>query len=327
MNKLHFKYTLANLAGYKFNIVKIDSNVYDPSAYYHKENFPDVEITRPTIPTDLFLLHDKCLLTVNGYIYPTEYHNERLYIPKATISMLKSKSNAIGILSFNNLSDKLIKYKITPDMITSEIPFGLYEKAIITLGSPVRSPILVICGYMFFEDDEIFYRASETSFVIRIDKLLYIERLYELNRYTDIFSRLEIPVSHSNPSVIDYDVAKSDSAIINFLTEFNSFIVDVPVENLHAKKIYLEHSTVPGSFRTELKPELPIIIGYGKIAEYYKKQTNDFKYNVYINDAYYNNHLFTKTASNLVKILNDHRVVGQTYELSEAFFLDIYTNV
>lgn len=316
------RYQLANTAGYKFNIVKIGHNEYDPLAYYHKENFPDVEITRPNIDTDLHLLDTKCLLTVNGYIYPIIYNNNRLFIPNATKTMIKSRSNNIGILSFNNLNSNLIKHNITIDMITTESPYSLYEKAIITFQNDLNSVILVIAGYPIFENSEYFYRVSGNSFALRLDRLQYIEKLYELSRYRDIFEELTIPVSSNNPSMIDANIARSDAIILKFLTLFNTFLVEIPT-TLTINKIYLEHSNVPGNFRTEINPTYPIVVGYGKFCEYAKKKTNDTKYTVYINDSYYNQHLISNMSYENITIYNDHRLVGSTYRLSNAFFLKI----
>ena len=325
MTQAHFNYRLANNIGYKFDICKIGFNNYDELAYYHKENFPDVEVTRPNTTTDLALLHNKCLLTVNGFICPTQYSAGRLYIPNATKSLMKSRANHIGILSFNKLSSNLIKRPITETMVSSEAPFNLYEKAIITFDEDIQSPILIIAGYMVFENPEFFYRVSNRSFVLRLDRLNYIEKLYELQRSRNIFEELEIPTSINNDSLIDAGVARSNETITKFLSLFNSFLVDIPVDNLHTNKIYLEHSNVPGNFRTEREPDMPILIGYGKIGEYYVKKNNDTKFTVYLNDAYYNQHLISNKSFTDIELYNDHRVVDDTYRLSQAFFLDIYT--
>ena len=325
MSRLQFNYQLANTAGYKFHIKKMGFNNYDELAYYHKENFPDVELTRPGTETDLSLLNNKCLLSVNGYLYPTVYQDSKLYIPNATKSMIKSRANNIGILSFNNLSSNITKLPINIAMITPEAPFTLFEKAIITFEEDIQSPILSICGYMVFENPEFFYRVSNRSFALRLDRLNYVEKLYELERYRDIFKELEIPTSVNNPTLIDASVARSDAIIIKFLTSFNSFLVNIPINNLHIEKVYLEHSNVPGNFRTEIEPNMPLMVGYGKLSEYIKKKTTDTKYTVYMNDAYYNQHLISNHSFTDITLYNDHRVIGNTYRLSQAYFLNMYT--
>ncbi len=316
-------YKLATVAGYKHNIVKMGHESYDPLAYYYKENFPDVELTRPNTQTDLSLLHTKCLMTVNGYIYPTAYSDKRLYIPKATTSMLKSKHNSVGILSFNGHSKPLNKLTITIDMITPESPTALFEKAIITFDRPIGNAFLVLAGYMVFEQPEFFYRVSDRSFVLRLDKLNYMERLFELSYYRNIFDELGIEVSPNNPYVVDANVARSDPVIVKMLTLFNTFLVEVPDASLVRRKIYLEHSSVPGNFRTETAPSLPLITGYGKLSEYIVRKHNDTKHTVYINDGYMNNFLFSKLSTSEINIYNNHRQVGNSYELSQAFFLEV----
>lgn len=323
MTQKHFNYQLANTAGYKFNICKIGFNNYDELAYYHKDNFPDIEITRPNTFTEMSIIHNKSLVSINGYIYPTELINDRLFIANATKSMLKSRTNHIGMISFNKLDTPIIKKPININMVTSEAPFTLYEKAIITFDEEIQTPILMICGYMVFENPEFFYRVSDRSFALRLDRLNYIEKLYELNRCRDIFTELNIPTSINNPSVIDAGVARSDAAIISFLTSFNSFLVSLPITGLDLNKIYLEHSNVPGNFRTEVEPTMPILVGYGKIGEYFKKKNNDTKWTVYLDDAYYNQHLISNGTFSDIQLYNDHRIPGSTYRLTQAYFLDM----
>jgi hypothetical protein len=327
MAEIHFKYQLANTAGYKMEICQIGHNVYDPMAYYHKENFPDVKITRPNIDTDMSLLHNKCLITVNGYVHPTSYLGDTLYVPNATRSMLRSKSNHIGILSFNRLNANLKKFPIDMTMITPESPFTLYEKVILTFPEDIQSPILILNGYLLFENPETFYRVSPRSFALRLDRLNYVERLYELSHYRDIFTEIDVPVSPVNPGMIDANIVKSDATILKFLTTFNTFLVDVPVNNLRTRRVYLEHSSVPGTFRTELEPNMPLMVGYGKLTEYMKKKTTDTKYTVYVNDAYYMNYLIVNTSFTNVNIYNNHAIPGNTYFLSQGYFLDIWTEV
>lgn len=324
MTEKHFNYQLANTAGYKFNICKIGFNNYDELAYYHKDNFPDLELTRPNTFTDLDLLHNKCLVSINGYIYPTEFIDNRLFVANATKSMLKANSNHVGILSFNKLTSNITKLPINISMVSSELPYTLYEKAIITFDRAIETPILVVCGYMIFESPEFFYRVSDRSFVLRLDRLNYIEKLYELNRCRDIFGELNIPVSVNNSSLFDASVARSDAAILSFLTSFNSFLVNLPIDNLTLNKIYLENSTVPGNFRTEVEPTMPILVGYGKLGEYFKKKNNDTKWTVYLDDAYYNQHLISNGSFTDIKLYNDHRLVGSTYRLTRAYFLDMF---
>lgn len=323
MPTLNPVYKLAVSAGYKANIVKMGESAYDSLAYYKKVDFPDVEITRPQVQTDLDLLHRKALLSVNGYIHPTVYSGNRLYIPNATHSMLKSKANHIGLLSFNRLNTNLNKRPITPAMITGEDNVPLFEKAIITFEEEIDTAFLVLAGYLVFEQPEFFYRVSDRSFVLRLDRLNYVERLYELSRYRDIFDELEVPVSPNAPDVVDGGVVRSDAVVRRFLSLFNTFLVEAPNYTLSVERRYLEHSTIPGTFRTELLPTMPLVGGYGKLVEYLSKKSVEGRYKVNTADAYLNQYLFSHLPPEQIDIYNSHREVGRTYALSQAFFLNL----
>lgn len=319
----HPTYVLATRAGYRVSLSDYDANVYDDEAYFNKGNFPDLELTRPSISSDLSLIDSHCLVTVNGYIHPTKYLNERLYVPDGGKSLLISKENQVGILSFNNLSKPLNKLDVSSAMITADPNLPLFDKMTITFEREIGNCFLVLAGYMIFENEEIFYRVSPSSFVLRLDRINYIEKIYELRRQRKIFEELGMEEPVVNPGLMDATVIKSDITILMLMDLFNTFLVEIPCKSLTTTPIYLEHSNVPGNFRTELNPEYPIVVGYGKLTEYIKKKTNDAKYTVYTSDCHYDNYLFSKLPNGVVSLYNDHRIVGTTYRLTQAFFLRI----
>lgn len=323
MDDFSAQYRLAVSSGYKANIVKIGREEYDPLAYYHKGNFPDIEITRPGIDTDLSLLHNKCLMSVNGYIQPTEYSNGKLFIANATENMLKTKHNQIGLLSFNNMEGNLKKTQVVPSMLSVDGDYSYYEKAIITFPEEVGDCFLVLAGYLVFQQSEFFYRVSDRAFAIRPDRLKYMERIFELSRYRNIYSALGIEVSVNNPNAFEGAEVRSNEMVEKFLTLDNTFLVEIPGYSVETNKVFLEHSNVPGNFRTEIEPNLPMVGGYGKLLEYKKQKHNLNKHTVQTCDAYLNNHLFSKMTTGSINMYNDHREVGRTYQLSQAFFLDI----
>ena len=318
------KYVLAGDAGYKFNLVKLGSSNYDLTAAYNKDNLPDVEVTRPGIETDLSKLHNRCLLSVNGYFYLTDYTDERLFIPGATATMVKSRSNQVGVLSFNDTHSNLVKTKLTKTMLSKDGDYGYLDKVILTFDHDVEHCMLVLAGYPIFEQEGFLYRISDRSFVLRLDRLSYIDKLYELSRYRNIFDELEIPVSKINPSMIDGNVARSDAVIEKLVDLNNSFMVEFPGHSLQTRKVYLEQSKVPGNVRIQNEPTSLLLGGKGKVIEYKKVEKVEGVYTVHTTDFYMNNHLFSKMPSSAIQHYNDHRVVGNTYTLNEGFFLDMF---
>lgn len=315
-------YQLLNAAGYRFNICKAGRSVYDCLSYLYKDNFPDIEITRQGASIDTTEILNKCLITINGYVYNSEVIDNRLYVPNATLSMLKSRKNQVGMLSFD-LQNNLVKIPIVPDMVVKDPPYTLYQRAIISFPQPVIKPVLILGGYLVFEDPSYFYRISDDTYVLKLELLPFMERLYETQRYRNIFSELDVQVSPNNPSALDPTEVTSDDTITKYLTLFNSFLVDLGVQSLNIDKVYLERSNIPETFRTQILPNKPLIVGYGKIAEYTYRQNVDTMYTVYTTDSYYNNHLLSYLDPNDIKIYNDHRDPRTTYYLSPAFFLSI----
>lgn len=316
-------YQLGNTSGYKFNIESIDSNPYDYLSFFDKTNFPDLEITRPGVDTDLSLLHTKHLISVNGYVYPTTLINDRLFVRNATEAMLKSRQNNVGILSIQGMQGELVKTPITASMLSTEAPLQFYDKLIITFEREMKHSLLVMGGYMVFEHPEYFYRVSDRSFVLRLDRLNFVNKLYELSRYTNIYERLSLQVSPVNPNMLDGLTVRSDATITNFMTLDNTFLVEIPCERITTRKIFLEHSKLPNTFRTEVDPVYPLLGGQGKILEYIKQRTNDTKFNVYTSDAYYDNFLLSSVPQPTIESYNNHRQPGKTYTLTKGFFLEV----
>jgi len=130
-------------------------------------------------------------------------------------------------------------------------------------------------------------------------------------------------VSQNNPSAIDAQQSTNDDTITSYLTLTNSFLIDTGVQSLSVNKIFLERSNVPNNFRTQILPNMPLVVGYGKISEYTYRQNIDTMYTVYTTDSYYNNHLLSYLDPSDIKIYNDHRDPRTTYYLSPAFFLSV----
>lgn len=317
-------YQLASDANYRFNIANIGRHEYDPMAYYFKENFKDVHVTRRGASMDIPRLEAQFLWTVNGYIHKSVVSGDQLYLEGAVEGMLRSRCNKIGMLNFSGLTSQLKKLPITVQQVSEDMNLPAYEKIYIAFDEPVVSPILVMAGYLVFENPEFFYRVSDTVFVLHLHRVNYMEKLYELYKYRDIFKDLGVPVSPNNPTHVNTEAVRSLETIKKFLSLGNSFMLDTGSPNgLALDRLYLEHSSVPGNFRTHKLPILPLFVGYGKLSEYHREEINSERWTVYIQDAVYNNYIFSATNHNLVKTYNGHRIPHSTYKLAEGFFLDI----
>lgn len=326
MTTQRVKYLLGSAGNYRYNIVKMGYHEYDHLAYIHKADFPDVEVTRPSTDTDFRQIHQTCLMTVNGYLHPTEYVSGKLYIPGATHSMLRSGGNATGLLDFGAITPALKRHTITPSMVTQDTNVGAYDKVFITFDVPIQQPILILAGYLITYDPGTFYRISDNTFALCLSKLQYMEKLYELNRYRDIFKHLDVPVSPLNAQMVDTETVRSLAVIRRLLSLNNSLLIDLEVDNFSLHKTYMDSSKIPGTFTTQTRPDRPIVVGYGKLAEYAVRRDNEYRYSVFTQDCHYNNHLFSRMNQSKIKAYNDSRAPGMTHNLVEAFFLDMTTD-
>lgn len=321
-------YQLASDAGYRFDIAKMGHHQYDQLSYYFKDDFPDVMITRKQTQIDIERLESTFLWTVNGYIHNTARDSESLYIPGVVSGMLRSRANKVGMLNLSGLTTQIKKQVLTATQISTDTNTTAYEKVFITFTNPVISPVFVMAGYLIFENPEFFYRISDNTFALHLNRLNYMEKLYELFKYRDIFKELGVPVSPNNSTQVNTSDVRSTDTIKRFLTLPNSFLVDTGNPNgLTLDPLYLEHSSIPGNFRTHKLPTLPMFVGYGKLTEYHKSQINSERYSVYCQDSVYNNYIFSAQNQHLLNTYNGHRVPGASYRISNAFFLDIRPKV
>lgn len=319
-------YMLASSAGYKINIANEGKNPYDESTYNNKSQFKDITLTRPGLHTDLYDIHRKALITVNGYIHPTSFLDERLYVKQAVPTLLKTGINHVGIVSFFNVPGELEKIHITPEMISADGDYTYHEKVIITLPKSVDGIVFVFAGYMIFENERYLKRISDRSFVFYPSRINLIDKIYELHRYRNIFDELGVEVSNYNDSVVAYNELTSNDTIIKMLTLFNTFFVNVKGHSISYTAEPLEHTSVPNNYRTEHLPKKLLIGGHGKAIDYKYMLYNKFKYTVLTTDAYYNNLMTSYTPTYALDLINNGRKVGDTHRLSPVFFLNLECN-
>lgn len=317
-------YILASSGGYHLDIKDEGYNLYDPLVVANKTHFKDAVMSRPNALTDMFDIHQYALVTVNGFVHPTAYLDEELFIKNAVPSMLKSNHNHVGVISF--FSDKtkpLEKIKISEKMISRDGEYPLYEKTIITLPKETDGIILVFGGYLIFEHPEHLVRISDKSFAFYPCRLDYMSRLYELEKYYTLFDDLGIEKNDTNDLAISFKDATSDETITKLLTRFNTFFVHLKGKYIEHNVRALEHTTIPNNYRTEALPSSPLVGGVGKLIEYKASKYDIYKYTIHTVDARYDNLMNKYTPRYVLDLINGSRRPNSTYRLSSVSFVDI----
>lgn len=305
---------------------KIDTTIIgvaSPDNYPEKDKV-DIVLTRPNYKTSMDTIHTHCLVSVNGYIHMTDTDGEKAYVYEGGRTKNKSKQSTLGILSFLDIG-QLTKIQLDPARILAETDeSSLKDKIIFSVDQDLdnKSYILVLGGYMIFPSENTFWRSGVRTFSLDLNKLPYVERLYESSLYLDL-SHLELTEQIIGEHVYSMPELWSDDVIKKYMTMSQSFLVIVDTPNLYTDKIFLKKSNTPGKFTAYQDPNLPLILNYGKIAEYWKEYEDGY-WSVSVVDNYLRNYIITQQNVQDLIGVNDHLDPTKPFEFSRGYLLNIY---
>lgn len=283
----------------------------------------DLEITRPKYLTSMQLIHDYCLVSVNGFYHMTDSDGKKAYVIDGGKSMRKAKNNHIGMLSFMDIG-KLEKIKLDPTrIIPTETNGSLQDKLTFSVDQVLdnKSYILILGGYMVLPQDDVFYRTGDNSFNLNIKLLPYLERLFESSLYIDQTS-LGLTTQAINAHGYNIDEVYSDDVIKKYMTMSQSFLVLVDIPRLVSNKINIRHSSSPGMFTSYQDPVYPLMVNYGRTAEYWKIQ-EDGVWSVSVQDSFLRNFVASwQPTSSLVNV-TDQMLASKPYYHGRGFLLEL----
>ena len=314
------KYSDAIRAGYKVRPC-IAGSVFPDN--YPTDSFKDLEITRDLYKTEMGLIQDYCLVSVNGYYHWTDATSSAAYAYDGAITMRKSKLNHLGILSFLDIG-KLTKIKLkAADIkpVTADTTFRDKINFSVEENLDNKSYILILGGYMVLPQDGIFWRSGEHGFTLDINRLSYKERLFESKLYIDHAS-LGLTPSTSGDNIYDVDELMSDKVIKKYLTMSQSFLVLVDIPSLVSNKIYVRHSSLPGMFTSYQDPVYPLVVNYGKVAEYWKTY-EDGHWSLTVQDSHLRNYVIGQQPIRSGQAITDNLLPSKPFYHSRGFLLEL----
>ncbi len=314
------KYSDAVRAGYK--IKPTIAGIVVPEEYPSVE-LKDLEITRGRYSTNMELVHDYCLVSVNGYFHYTDATAQKAYVFDGGITLRHSKLNHLGLLSFLDVG-KLQKIKIDPaNIVPVTDGTALRDKINFSVNENLdgKSYILILGGYMVLPQQDVFWRSGEHGFTLDINRINYKERFFESRQYLDL-SGLGLSQSANGDNVFDYDELMSDAVIKKYMTLSQSFLVIVDVPELVSNKVYLRHSSLPGMFTSYQEPVYPLMVNYGKIAEYWKSSEDGF-WSVNVQDSYLRNYIVSQQPVREGQLITDQLDATKPFYHSRGFLLEL----
>lgn len=314
------RYTDAYQAGYKIELC--EAGKFYPNNY-PKPDLSDIALSRPKYKTDMSSVHDYCLITVNGYLHLTDTDGNYCYVYGAGDSLHKCGKNYVGVLSFQDIG-KVKKVPITDSMIISrEVNTPMAERTYLKLDEDLSNKyvLLSLGGYLMFPDGQGLTQVGDQLFGINFGAFSFVERVLESMQYLDL-TPLGLQSDETLPDTISVEQLMTDEVLIRYLKLSQSFFVVVDANNLFANAIHLRNSNHPGMFTAYQEPTAPLVVGRGKLAEYWKKEEDGF-WSVTVEDSFYRNYVFEGNAVKHLKNVNNALLAPNPFNHSRAHLLEI----
>lgn len=298
-----------------------------PTGYPISE-LPDLKLRHKDTNVSSQVLENYCLVTVNGLIHDTaRLVNDEidLWIKNGANTLLKNTMSHVGLLSFLDIG-KLKKYKINKlNIQPSEINTNLSNGAYFTIPEDIgnKAFFLVLGGYLVFPQSQVFWRLNDHLFALKLQRLPFIDRIYETARLIDI-SSLQAGVPNSD-GLLNNTLLWSDDVIKNYMTMSQSFLVTVETETLKTEKINLRHTTVPGRFSVQNWPVDPLIVSHGRLAEYWIER-KDREYQLSIRDPFTGQYILRNNPESTNVTVSSDPNFQKPYQHMSGFFLQISSN-
>lgn len=292
---------------------------------YPASELHDLKLRHTKSSVSSSVIEKFCLTTVNGIIHDNktiEDNEADLWIIDGGKSLIKNSMSHVGILSFLDIG-LINKYKISrnnivPNSVDSTLADGVY----FTIEGPLPDKpfFLVLGGYLVFPKTNVFWRLNDNVFGLRLQALPYIDRIYESSRLVDV-SGLGVGAPDADGNVSS-DSLWSDEVIKNYLTMSQSFLVTVDTHHLNTQKLAIRNSTVPGRFTTQNWPVDPLIVGYGRLAEYWVER-KDREYQLSIKDPFAAQYIVRSTPQLQNQTVTTNPNVFKPYQHMDGFFLQL----
>lgn len=312
------KYADAVHAGYKIKPVHPTINV---DVSLPKSETPWAHLSRHDTNFETF--YKNCLVSVNGFFHLTDFDVNGLYIVDGMKSAMIARQNTVGIYSFREIGEIEI-IPIKTSMISRQLEsIPLSQRAYIDIGQSVEGkiPAIVIGGYFHLLDEKLYHMVNDKVMCLEFANYRFLDRYYESLRYIDL-SSLPIQKYQRNETQISTENLFSDEVIRAYLTLSQSFIVMLNAEDVFIEKVGLSLPKMPGMMVSGVKPNLPLIGGYGRMIDYWYVP-EDRKFSITCADDRVDSHVFDTTIPENLVSVTDHRIPTRESRKSFLQFLRI----
>lgn len=294
---------------------------------YPKDDFKDLDLYRTKYPTDLRLIHTHCLVSVNGLFHMTDTDGIKAFIVDGGESIRTKAVGHVGITSFYDIGN-LTKISFTDESTYAPVENTPLKETVgftISQSTEGKSFFLILGGYLVIPQEGVFWKSGDNDFRLNLTRLPYIERLLESQNFLKLDS-LKLTKSIINESNIDINEAWSDAVIKRYFNLSQSFFVIVDSDNLFWNKITLRQALMPGMFTAYQEPTYPLIMGHGRLAEYWKV-FEDTQWAVTVIDSWYRNYIFNRSQQDDYRNVTSQLAMDRPSFYSQGELLEIGCSV
>lgn len=276
---------------------------------------------------DWTLFGESCMVSVNGFWHFTAADPTGAWVRDGMQTRNQGGEATIGIWSLAELGT--ISYlDLTPEMIYKQNPSdSLSDGVYINVGQDLtgKTLLVVIGGYLSVLDQKTVSMVGENLLKIDWPNFPYFNRFYESRRFIDMTS-LGLLQSQNNPSQVAVSDLLSDRAITAYCTLSQSFIVILDNADVFLDKQALRENKVPGWYTSFIDPWYPLVLGHGRVAEYWSQFETD-RWNVSVIQGTMDNQTFYTTDPKQQNSIASQLVPDEPKIISEANFLMLGTDI
>lgn len=319
-NPKFVKYLDAFRAGYTPTLVP---EVGSPTSNATIGQKTKLRLNRDIPETDMRSVYESCLVTINGLLHMTDTDGDYLYVYGAGKSSLKCRQNQVGLISFADIG-KIELVPITADMLYKQDTNSTFkDRVYINHGKDLtnKTAMLVVGGYLNFQNPTNFFAVSDSAFGVDLVGMNILARYFESLPYLD-YSELGIIGTLNNLDQLDLVQFYSDAVLTKLLTMSQSFIIIVDTPEIFVNKVYLRASKLPGMFTAFKEPKYPLVVGYGRMPEYWKTH-EDGQWAVNVQDSAMTHYVFADLDLSTTSSVTNQRVPNEAYFNSRGYLLEI----
>lgn len=268
-----------------------------------------LHLTRPN--TDMEHFRDYCMVSVNGFWHYVDTAADGAWVMEGNVSRNRCKHNQVGILNFQDVT-KIRHKRITEDMLFHVAPGeGFGNRVGIRMGEDITNKTLgiVIGGYLHLLDPQVLYAMSADTVCVDFRQIPMMERYHESFEYIDL-ERLQVEHRADNPMGISIASLQSDEVMRRYMTLPQTFLVLLDHPDMYVAREPVHFTNMPSMLVSYMKPNLPLMLGYGRIAEYWAREDCG-QWSLTVQDSTRDNYQHQTTGGSALPAKNDSQIPGR----------------